>query len=177
MATTKTITVYQFNELSDFAKKTAINKLSDINVNFDWWDSVYEDAKTVGIKITSFGLDRNRSAEGEFLDSPSYTAYKILAEHGETCETYKTAKEYLSEYNYLVEKYSDGVNKHRVSEDNEQAFDDEANDLDGDFLKSIVEDYAIMLQKEYEYLCSDAAIIEAIEANEYEFTINGTLWR
>jgi len=32
-----------------------------------------------------------------------------------------------------------------------------------------------MLQKEYEYQMSDEAIIETIEANEYEFTENGKL--
>jgi predicted transcriptional regulator len=32
-----------------------------------------------------------------------------------------------------------------------------------------------MLQKEYEYLTSEEAIIETIEANEYEFTEKGEM--
>ncbi len=41
------------------------------------------------------------------------------------------------------------------------------------FLNSLIEDYSIILQKESEYLMSNEAIIETIEANEYEFKANG----
>ena len=39
-------------KLSDKAKQKAIEKFYDINVDYDWWDSVYEDAKNIGLKIT-----------------------------------------------------------------------------------------------------------------------------
>jgi hypothetical protein len=47
-------------------------------------------------------------------------------------------------------------------------------DIEDEFLKSLCEDYSIMLQNESEYLQSDAAIIEAINANEYEFLEDGS---
>ena len=56
---TLTINLYQFSELSDEAKEKAISNLSDINVDFDWWTNTYEDAARIGLKITSFDLDRN----------------------------------------------------------------------------------------------------------------------
>ena len=64
---THTINTYSFNELSEEAQQKAIENLSDINVNFDWWNFTYEDAKNIGLKITSFDLDRRRHAKGQFL--------------------------------------------------------------------------------------------------------------
>lgn len=34
-----------------------------------------------------------------------------------------------------------------------------------------------MLRKEYEYLASDEAVTQTIQANDYEFTKNGDLYR
>src|SRR6187402_1337977 len=35
--------LYQFKELDRKAKENALNLYRDINVNFNWWESVYED--------------------------------------------------------------------------------------------------------------------------------------
>lgn len=168
--------IYKFAELSEEAKQTAIENLSYINVDHDWWDSVYMDAKNVGLQITGFDLDRNRHANGIFIESATECAYKILAQHGEKCETHLTAHNFIQDYNKLVEKYSDGVNTDIVAEENEYDFDNEADDLEQDFLTSILEDYSLILQKEYEYLTSEEAIIETIEANDYEFTQDGKIF-
>ena len=170
---TKTINLYQFNELSEEAKQTAISKLYDINVNYDWWDCTYDDAANIGLKITSFGLDRNKHAQGEFTQDADYCARKIIADHGDMCETHKLAKNYFAEYNDLVTKYSDGVQTDKVAEDNEYDFDQEADDLEREFLRDLLEEYANILQRECEYLQTDEAIIETIECNEYEFTEDG----
>ena len=52
---------------------------------------------------------------------------------------------------------------------------EDLEDLNKEFLRSLCEDYRIILQKEYEYLTSEEAIIETIEVNEYEFTEEGEL--
>ena len=44
----KTIKLYQFDELSDKAKETAIKKLYGINIDYGWWEFVYEDVKEIG---------------------------------------------------------------------------------------------------------------------------------
>ena len=173
---TVTTKVYSFAELSDEAKENAIQNLYDINVNYEWWDCEFEDAKTVFLKITEFDLDRNRHCKGQFIESAEETAEAILREHGESCETYQTAKNYLDERTALVAKYSDGIKTDEVAEDNEYDFDNDCDELDNEFLRSILEDYSIMLQKQYEYLCSEKVIIETIEANEYEFTEDGKLY-
>jgi hypothetical protein len=149
------IKLYKFNELSESAKEKAIESLSDINVYHDWWQFIYEDAENIGLKITSFDLDRNRHAEGEFTGYAIDTAKDILEEHGKDCETYKTAEKFMSDYYNTL--------------------DEDIEELEEEFLKSLLEDYSIMLQTECDYLMSEKAIIETIEANEYEFTQDGKL--
>jgi hypothetical protein len=169
----KTITVnlYKFSELSEEAKQHAIEKLNDINVSFDWWDSTYEDAEQIGLKLTSFDLARNRHADGEFLLSACDVAQNILNNHGDMCETYKTAQNFLNDWQPVFNDYMDETNEKYESRESE----DQLNDLENDFLQSLCEDYSIMLQNEYEYLETDEAIIETIEANDYDFTEDGNL--
>jgi hypothetical protein len=164
---TKSYQVFKFDELSEEAKEKAIQNLSDINVDYEWWDSVYDDAENIGLKITSFDLDRNRHAKGNFTLSASEVAANIIRDHGEDCETYKTAQSFL-----------DGQNADSMPDeesDDFSAWENRMIDLEDEFLKSLLEDYSIMLQKEYEYRTGEEAIIETIQANEYEFTEDGKL--
>lgn len=173
---TTTTTLYTFDELSPEAKYKAVLQLWDINVEFNWWDSLYDDAENIGLKITEFDLYQYRHARGEWLESPERAAELILEKHGNTCETYQTAKQFLADRDALVAKYSDGIHLDIVHEDNEYEFDQECDELEADFLKSLLEDYYILLQEEYEYLTSEEAIIETIQAYEYEFTEDGQLF-
>jgi len=163
------INLYKFQELSEEAKQNAIEKLSNINVSHEWWDSTYEDAKNVGIKLQYFELDRNKSATGEFIDSPQEVANKIIKEHGEQCETHKTALKFLSE----IEKINSREVGNTEEEERQEA---DIEDVNEEFLKDILHDYANILQEECEYLQSEEAIIETIEANEYDFTEDGKLY-
>jgi len=166
---TVTLNLYKFNELSESAKETAISELAYINTEIDWWESIYEDAKMIGLKITSFDLDRNRNAKGEFITSASEVIEEILGSHGENCETYKTALKYKKSFLGISVKYKD------KGEDNwdEQS---EIEDTEDEFLNDILEDYSIILQHECDYLTSKEQIIETIEANEYDFTEDGKLY-
>ena len=168
---THTITTYEFDELSREAREHAIEKLWNINVGYGWWRFIYEDAETVGIKITSFDLSYP-DCKGEFIESARYTATKILQYHGEVCETYQTANGFLNELNRFMETAE-------TDEYGELYLSDEqkVEDMELEFLRSILEDYRVLLQKEYDYQTSDEAIIETIRANEYEFTENGELFR
>lgn len=173
---TVTINIYQFSELSNESQAKAVSRLRDINTDFDWWDSVYEDAEQVNLKIKGFDIDRGSYVKAEFIESAHNTANLIIINHGESCETYKTAKSFIEDWNNLVSKYSDGIKTDTVTEDNEYDFDNEADDLEGEFLKSISEDYRIILSNEYDYRTNDESIIETIEANDYNFTENGILY-
>jgi hypothetical protein len=164
------INLYKFSELSEESKKRAINDLYDINVDYDWWDDTYDDAKNIGLKITGFDLDRNKHCTGMFIDSAVDCATKIKEEHGKECETYKTADLFLNSFLPAKEQWE---------KDNEGWYyedEPEAQDAQGEFLKSILEDYATILQDESEYLTSEPAIIETIESNNYDFTENGKLY-
>ena len=172
---TREYKVYKFDELTEEQQQKVLENYADINVDFEWWDTIYEDAKTVGIKITEFDLDRHRHCTGNFIEYAEDTAKKIIKEHGETCETWGTATNYLAERVALVKKYSDGVQTDTATEDNEYDFDNACGEIDVEFLRSILEDYSIMLQKESEYLSSKKAIIETIEANDYDFTEGGKI--
>lgn len=170
---TKTINLYEFDELSESAKEKAIQNLSDINVDYEWWDFIFEDAKRIGIKITEF--DTDRYCRGEFIKDFEEIVSSIQQEHGKDCDTYKTAVQFEQEKTALVAKYSDGENLSEVVYENEDDFDQDCDELEKEFLKSLLEDYRIMLRKEYEYLTSCEAIIETIKANEYTFTEDGKL--
>lgn len=148
--------VYPFDELSEDAQEKAIENLWDINLDYEWWECTFEDAKNVGVVITEFELDRGSYCKGTIEDAID-TARAILKEHGDTCETWQTAKDFHD----------------IVAKDGEDTEDYES--LCSEFTYSILEDYRIMLQKEYESRYTEDAIVETINANEYEFTENGQL--
>ena len=153
-------TVYKFDELTEEAKEKAVQRLSDINVDYRWYESTFDDAEGIGLKITDFEADRY--AKGKFINSAHEVAEAIIRDHGVHCETAITANNYMAEYKELE--------KNTPEED-----DLETDAIDEEFLKSLLEDYRILLRKEYEYLTSEEAIIETIQANEYEFTSDGKL--
>lgn len=165
--------IYQFNELNEKAQEKALNELRSINVDFDWWTFTYDDAENIGLKITGFDLDRNRHAKGYFMQESKNTADRIMTEHGENCETYKTAKQFINFWDEAVKIYSDGITIDKVKEGSENNFDEYIEDKENDFLKSLLEDYSIMLQNECDDLQSDEIIKDTILANEYEFTKDG----
>lgn len=166
--------VYPFDELSDSAKEKAIEGLVYCNVEHDWWDLTYGDAKTIGLVIEEFDLDRNRGCGGKWTEDAEDVARLIVENHGEQCETHSDAIQYQTDlkqakrYMKLNQHFD-----HGFPEFNET---DEYAELCEKFLRTICEDYSIILQNEYEYLCSDESIIESIEANEWEFRENGELY-
>lgn len=186
----KTITVkaFQFSELSDAAKEKAIDWYASASGYDEWWDSTYEDAKNVGIKIT--GFDIRGTCDGEFIGTAEETANKIIAEHGDACETYKTAKEFLDARSKITDCLDSEQDKlDAMDEDDEITgtdksyiqcawlvgeFETELEDLETEFQHSILEDYRIILSNELDYLQSREHIIESIEANEYDFSETGS---
>lgn len=167
--------VYQFSELNEDAKQKALEHMTDIHVDFDWYEHIYSDAETIGCEINGFDIDRGNYCDLELKWTGFEVADAIVKNHGEQCETYKTASQFLADYDSLVMKHSDGKNTKVVAEDNECDFDNDLDDLEVEFKKSLSEDYRIILSNEYDYLTSEKAIIETIEANEYEFDEHGNL--
>ena len=168
----KTITVnaFTFDELSDKAKDKARQWMREgIDVD-EWSDQVTEDAAQVGVKITGFDVGRGNDIQGT-VDQPETTAHKILKDHGDMCNTHKTASDYLSERDTLLTQWPRDENGEF---ENEGDLDDKLDEIDADFTKSILEDYLADLRSAYEYAYSDEAVDETIEANEYLFTEDGS---
>ena len=170
-AQTDTYNVYRFEELSEEAQAAALDNCREWQTDGEWWDCTYEDAERIGLKITSFDLDRNRGAEGNFTCSAHEVAQNVMTEHGPECETYKTAVAFMEEWQPIFNNYMDESHRDYESRDAE----DKLQDLEDEFLRSLLEDYSTMLQDECDYLQSDEAVQEMIEAGGYEFTEAGEL--
>ena len=165
------VKIFKFNELNEEAKQNAISNLYNINIDYNWWEFIYEDAKNIGLKITSFNLDRNRHAKGKFILNAPEVAQNILSNHGKECETYKTAESFLEVWQPIFNAYMDEESEKYESSESE----DEMQELEDDFFNSLLEDYSIILQNACDYLQSDESIIDTIEANDYEFTEDGEM--
>lgn len=164
--------VYQFSELSEQAKERAVEVMQDINVDYEWWGATYEDAANIGLILEGFEMDSAsfvRDLTGKFTLSAHEVAANIIRDHGEVCETNKTAQRFLDADNSIElsegEQYGEG-----------KEYEDKMMELEDVFLNELLIDYKKLLQDDFEYKCSKEAIIETIEANEYEFTIDGNLF-
>lgn len=89
--------LYTFDELSEDIQEKAIEKLWDINVDYEWWDFTYDDALSIGLKIIGFDLDRNKHVEGNIIEYTSDVAKKIIEYHGPDTDTFKLAEQYLQD--------------------------------------------------------------------------------
>ena len=154
--------VYKFDELSDKAKNNAVEHLYDINVDYDWWDFLYKDAANIWLTITEFDAYYRHEINGKFENDAVTIARKIREDHGKKTVTHRTAVKFLAAYRKL-----------KKAEKEELTNDD---DMVTEFRHELLSDYLRMLREEYEYRTSREVIIETIEANDYDFTIDGKLF-
>lgn len=174
---TVTTTVYKFDELFPESRQKALDHFSETCIYDDWWECTYEDAESIGLGIEEFDTD-HRTIKGKLSYSLSESAEAILENHGKGCDTVEIAKRYLAGWAVLVEKYSDGKKKDQVTDENENEyeFDAEADKLEEEFTEEILQEYLSMLTQNVEHLQTEEAIIETIEANDYDFNEDGTLY-
>jgi len=160
----KIIEIYNFDDLqaNPELKAKVLDNLYDINTSHDWWDATYEDAENIGFKITDFVL--NGSINYEPVLSASEVCANIFRDHGDDCSTYNLAEKFLEKFNPIFAAYLDTEER-----------EDELTELEEEFFKDLSNEYLYILQSELEYLESCEAVLETIQANEYEFTIDGKL--
>jgi len=166
---TITIALYSFDELKKETQDKAVELLHDLNLEHEWWKSTYEDAERIGLKITSFDLDRANYCHGLFLSNGYKTANLILEEHGDGCTTYHTAKKFLEDYKPKKEEFE------KENPGWDFTYQDEGSELEQEFLKALLKDYLRILKQEVQYRESKEAIIESIKANDYLFFEDGKL--
>ncbi len=173
---TKTIHIFTFEELSEHAKDIAIeNHRYDLLYN-DWWQLIYEDAKNIGLKITSFDLDRNRHAEGDNLLAANEIAQNISNEHGERTDTYICASDFMEDWQPLFNEYIELSSKDETTEEEDDRIyelEGDLNEVESQFITDLLECYSVILQKDYEYNMRDEIIAEDIILNNMEFTADG----
>ncbi len=170
---------YKYDDLTEEQKERVIDKWLETGMMDDWWyENVYEDAEQAGLKITGFDIDRGNYCTGKFIDNAVDCAEAIIKNHGEQCETYKTAKTFLDTVIPMIEvrdNFADNDDTTQEEYDKQQENADTIEELEEEFLKSILEDYRIILQHEYEYQTSQEYIEETIRANDYDFDDNGNI--
>lgn len=195
-------TVYTFAELSDSAKRTAISNCFDINTDTDWWDGVYEDFYQV---CDILGIDLKTRINGKIDEKCVWFSGFSSQGDGacfEGCYTYKAGsckaiRDYApldkklhsiadnlkavqkSNFYRLRADISQIGNYFSISVDTERTDYKAMSEHAGEDVKEAMRDLANWLYKtleaDHDYLTSDAAIIETIEANEYHFTEQGKM--
>lgn len=167
----ETITLYRFEELEEEVQEKVLAEYWDINVDYEWWEFVFENAERIGLEIEEFDIAGRAYCKGKWIENAEYAARRILQEHGEMCETYKDAEGFLKDLALSKTEFEGREDYDPEYEEFEEST--EYADLEDVFLNTLCEDYRIILESEYEYLTRDVAIKETIEANEWEFTEDG----
>ena len=170
------IKAFLFEELDEKTKQKVIQNNAEINVNYDWWECTYDTLEEVGVKIEGFDLYRGES-EIQFCLDYAEVASKIIDTFGESTPISITCKNFMKERDALVKKYGEGneIAGYSVKEELYDEFEEEEEGIIPDFAGELNADILEWLRQEFEWLTSEEAIIETIEANEYEFTEEGKL--
>jgi hypothetical protein len=182
---TKEYQVYKFSELSDSAKEKAIQDLYDINIDYAWHEFSYEhfieQLNEVGLDCEKFyfSLDRDYYIEPvklRFTDVEKFIKAKVDEKVKksliEIADLYLTTACFSRHNKPVVESYAHTLIKHQRLN---KAIDSLVERAD-EAIHSMLNDFLSQLQKEYDYLTSEEAIIETIEANDYDFSENGKLF-
>ena len=153
-------TVYTFDELSDEAKEKAREWHRGTYDYYEWWEGVCEDAEEVGLKIEHFDLGRGREIGLTFVECHEEVCRRVLKEHGDACDTYKAAVEYLAAV----------VGSRMVRT---EAQGDVTVDMLAEFRAALENSYLKALDAEWEYQNSDEYVDESIRCNGFTFTVDG----
>ena len=193
---TKTIEIYSFDELGETAQAKVIDTMRDLNTDYEWYDFIYDDVKEIGsmlgIEIDNiyFSGFYSQGDGAQFTGSYAYSkgASKRLRQHAPQdtelhaisdnlqsiqrkhfyalSATVKSTGRYSHEYGTTIAVADD-----RAYHWNNAEADDSITECLRDFMRWIYS----RLESEYEYLTSEEAIRESIQANDYDFYSDGTL--
>ena len=195
---TKRTDVYTFDELSESAKETAMQWYREGAFDYEWWD--FEDAKQIG-KIIGIDIDNiffsGFSSQGDGACFEGSYAYKIgsvknLKEYAPLDKTlhqialdlskaqrkrfYQLSANVKQSGHYMHEMCTDITVFDHTDEFHtlhaDAVSDDSITEPLRDFMRWIYK----QLESEYDYLNSDKAVKESIEANEYEFDEYGNIY-
>jgi hypothetical protein len=169
----KTIEVYTFNELSESAKKAALDKNRDMNVHHDWYEHVIDHWKEELARVGF--LDAKISFSGFYSqgDGCSFKAELELEDHlinefeplfsEDTCFICSRLEGYSSYEQYKYEQ------NNFLSTPALDALSDEFIEYINEYARDLSREIYVELEKEYELLTSDECVSDTLMANEYHF--------
>lgn len=172
---------FKFKELSETAKANALQTFSDINVSHNWWKWTYEDAESIGLSIDGFDIDY-RTIDSRLTEGVYNICKSIMENHGQECDTYKLALEYMPQFaaarlrGWQPDKTLNCLEEYLFGHLGEDEQYEKFEEWEAEFHKKLAACYLKHLRDEYEYQTSVDAIIESIEANDYEFDEDGNQW-
>lgn len=195
---TVTYKVFKFSELDSKVQEKVLDKHRHWNVeHFEWWDSVYdmkqEDLAALGfndIKIWFSGFASQ--GDGACFDCNSFDIPKLIQalENKVNPEIFKKYKKYITKLDNagmlgisietIGHHYSHEHTRNLTVDFNAYSNCKRLNALVDEFQKDLEElrtdlsrEIYKCLESEYEYLTSDEAVRESLEANDVEFLENG----
>lgn len=173
-------TILKFDELDEVQKSKVIDNLHDINTDYDWYEFVYDDAKTILGKLGFTDIEIAFSGFASQGDGASFTAtFDVPATKKELKERQAKVKEYAPKIKLGLftdmrfdkdEKEVGTLEVFRISHHyaHYNTISSDNNDLE-EFARDFSKWIYRQLESEYEYRTSKEAITETIECNEYEF--------
>ena len=171
------IKLYSFNELKEDIKDKVIQDNYDINVNYDWWDSTYYIFEEYGIKIKSFDLYRGHIDIQNILDweEIAQNLKNNISDDNYLCID---SLNFIRERDISIKELGSGneLQGYSVDYDNWDVYDDRITEIETEYKKDLQGGILNLLKGEYEYLISENAIIETLEANDYKFLKHGARW-
>ena len=181
------INLYQFDELNEETKKKVLEKFRYINVEWDWYEPVYEGFKEIvseyGIEIDDMNFSGfysqgdGASFTGEISDFKKFaekTGLEKLARFSKVIEEnlVMKIKRYSSNYYHSGSVYADVYGSYVSHPAIENPIEGKLREVKEELCEKL---YRI-LEEEYDYLTSDEVVKETIIANGYEFTEGGELF-
>lgn len=146
--------LYFFKKLDKNAKANAIENLRHINLAGFWWEEIYKEALTLGVKIESFNTLSDPKIQGRFINECILVAQKIHQQQGME-DLYQCAKAYLEGTKF----------------DNGNPIEDDA-----DFEREVLGCFSYMIEAEYHILTSDTEVATAISKKGFLFYENGDVF-
>jgi len=177
--------VYKFDELTPAAQNKAIEKLYDINVDHSWWEYGLENMVNMlsengfeNAKIQFSGF--SSQGDGASFDADINVSHfcndrRIVKIAEEYCHFHIAKSSFANHYSHERTRYVEYNSLEAKSVRINEALQQLSETIEQRRLslsKQIYKD----LEQEYEYLTSKEAVIETIQANEYEFYQDGTLY-
>lgn len=182
---TKTINLYSFDELSEGAKKRALDKYRYFNVEYNEWhdcetDFWIEKLSEAGftdaqIFFSGFSSQGDGACFDAKIDVSKFTDDKRVLKLAEQTNFYISKTSYANHYSHERTRYVDFDSIAGPRQTNiHNALSALCEKIEAKRLELSKEIYKD-LEKLYESLTSDESIIESFEANDYTFTENGKL--